>query len=512
MSLSLSGGQVINWLSPIRLGDIWRIWRITCNKTNSLLWSACSIVAEKSADSLVLAMFALVLALWPSIISTHTILLRLISTAAAGALFVVAVLALRPSRWPTQSLKRFARFLPLLANKQLTDLSPAIRQQIKHPKRWAEIFLYSSSVWTIALLTNVALDRALNVGLPFAGHLVLVLALQLGLIFSVIPANVGLFPLAVSGVFALFNIPVNTAIVYGTLLYVVVYTVNLGLWIASWVVVNRFEMSEGVQADADNTDESLSRPLSKNVWLAGLRLDAITLPELTSRLHHAIHQGQRVRAMHVNAHAINLAQANSAFQHALNQAEIVFCDGHGVRLAAQLVGHSLPERMTPPDWILDFAQQTQAELSRNPRWYLLGAQDGIAQRAASAIQQVAPNIQFFTHPGFFDADSADNLSVIQAINDKTPDVLLVGMGMPRQEVWLHDNWPRLKVPVAITVGALFNYLAHDVPRGPRWLTDHGFEWLCRLIIEPRRLWKRYVIGNVLFAWNVAKWLFEGQSK
>ena len=88
-----------------------------------------------------------------------------------------------------------------------------------------------------------------------------------------------------------------------------------------------------------------------------------------------------------------------------------------------------------------------------------------------------------------------------------PDLLIVGFGMPLQERWIEANWPALSTRIALPVGAAIDYLAHETPRAPSWMTNHGLEWLGRLLIEPRRLWRRYLIGNPLFvARVVAQWL------
>lgn len=88
--------------------------------------------------------------------------------------------------------------------------------------------------------------------------------------------------------------------------------------------------------------------------------------------------------------------------------------------------------------------------------------------------------------------------VIEKINKVRPNILLVGFGMPVQEYWLQENWEKIDTNIALTGGAVFDYLSGELRRAPRWMTDHGLEWLGRLIIEPRRLWKRYIIGLPLF--------------
>ena len=108
------------------------------------------------------------------------------------------------------------------------------------------------------------------------------------------------------------------------------------------------------------------------------------------------------------------------------------------------------------------------------------------------------------HHGYFDhtSGSSENETVIQQINAANPDVFVVGFGMPLQEWWLKENWDRVNADVAITLGAIFDYVSGELRREPRFLTDNGFEWLARLFIEPRRLWRRYMVGNPVFLMRV----------
>ena len=211
--------------------------------------------------------------------------------------------------------------------------------------------------------------------------------------------------------------------------------------------------------------------------------------------------------MYVNIHAINLAQDHAWFRNFVNGSEVVYCDGFGIKWGARLLGLRIPERLTPPDWISMLA----AECTRKHySLFLLGAHPGVGELAGVTLKQqfTGLNIAGIQH-GYFDKsnDSKENEAVLQAINDARPDILLVGLGMPLQEHWLMENWERLNVKVALPVGALFDYLAGKFPRAPHWMTDHGLEWLGRLIIEPGRLWRRYLLGNPRFVWLVLKqWL------
>jgi N-acetylglucosaminyldiphosphoundecaprenol N-acetyl-beta-D-mannosaminyltransferase len=239
--------------------------------------------------------------------------------------------------------------------------------------------------------------------------------------------------------------------------------------------------------------------------IAGVQIHPIRLTELLAWCDQAIARGFRTTIMYGNIHAVVLAQRDQGFASALNRADLVFCDGQGLRLGAALLGRHLPERFTPPDWIDALAAQCATQ---GQRIFLLGSEPGVAERAARRLEKHAPGVICGTQHGYYDWHGAANDALIAQINQLRPAVLLVGMGMPQQERWLHLYRHRLRVPVVITVGALFDYLAERTPRGPRWLTDNGFEWLCRLAYEPQRLWKRYLLGNPYFFWLIARQFFK----
>ncbi len=258
-----------------------------------------------------------------------------------------------------------------------------------------------------------------------------------------------------------------------------------------------------------NLSEPCSLPPPCNI--AGVHVHPVRLSEVLERVVKAVETRQRMSVMYANAHAILLAQQDDDFKTAINQADLVFCDGNGVRLASWLLGRPLPARFTPPDWIDALARLC---LRKEYRLFLLGAEpDGIGE-AARNLRVRFPSLQITTHHGYFEPYGTENEAVLEQINEASPDVLLVGMGMPRQELWILENLPRHSTPVVIAVGALFDYLAGRVKRGPRYLTDHGLEWLCRLWFEPRRLWRRYLLGNPLFLGLILRewWLMrEGDA-
>ncbi len=206
------------------------------------------------------------------------------------------------------------------------------------------------------------------------------------------------------------------------------------------------------------------------------------------------------RVMYVNAHVLNQSLEDGALRAALESADLVYCDGYGVRLAAKALEVPIPHRMTGADWIWDLAGLCE----RNGQSiYLLGSEPGVAEAAARRIGRRNPKLTITGHHhGYFEAGSPHDERVLEDINTRRPDILLVGMGTPKQELWVQRNADRLDVDVLWTVGSLFDYVSLRTPRAPAWLADNGLEWIFRLAVEPQRMWRRYLLGNPMFVSRV----------
>jgi N-acetylglucosaminyldiphosphoundecaprenol N-acetyl-beta-D-mannosaminyltransferase len=246
------------------------------------------------------------------------------------------------------------------------------------------------------------------------------------------------------------------------------------------------------------------RPVGERVNVLGVGVDPVSVAELHARILGVVREGGHALILNVNAHALNLCYRDPALRAFFNSAPLVFCDGAGVMLAARILGRRIPERITYADWAWQLAGFAERE---NLSLFFLGAQPGVAERAAARLLAWHPNLKIAgVHHGHFDHNpgSPENEAVLKEINASRPDVLLVGFGMPLQERWLMQNWDRIDARVALTGGAVFDYVSGKVRRGPRLLTDNGFEWLARLLVEPKRLWRRYIVGNQLFLMRVLK--------
>lgn len=196
----------------------------------------------------------------------------------------------------------------------------------------------------------------------------------------------------------------------------------------------------------------------------------------------------------VNMHSLCLAQERGALQECLRTADAVHIDGMPVIALCRLVG--IParrkHRVTYIDWLNRLFEVAARE---RLRVFFLGSKPGIGERAGEILRRRHSGLLFESHHGYFDVgrDAEDNQEVLRRIDDFGADLLLVGMGMPRQEQWILENRDRLQVGVCLPCGAAMDYVAGVVPTPPRWAGRLGVEWLYRLMAEPRRLAHRYLI-------------------
>ena len=238
----------------------------------------------------------------------------------------------------------------------------------------------------------------------------------------------------------------------------------------------------------------------------GVNVDVLDTDALCDRILLFAKEKIKSKIMYVNADCMLIALKDNLYRKILNQAELVYADGIGIVLGARILGRHLPGRSTAADFMPSFCQKfTENKLSI----YLFGAHPHVAEEVKTNLKKKIPGINIVgTRHGYFKPD--DNGAIINDINKAKPDILIVGLGAPKQEKWIHENTPFLNVSVVWGVGGLFDFLSERTPRGPRFLVDNGFEWLCRFMAEPRRLGKRYLVGNVLFLFQVIRFKIFGK--
>jgi exopolysaccharide biosynthesis WecB/TagA/CpsF family protein len=215
-----------------------------------------------------------------------------------------------------------------------------------------------------------------------------------------------------------------------------------------------------------------------------------TLDWLSDRLE----QGEPTRVAFLNAHCANLTATDAQYCAALRHADIVLPDGSGVSLAARLLRTPLVANLNGTD-LVPLLCGRLAATGRSV--FLLGGQTNVAAAAAASLVRDCPGLRIAgVHHGFFSPHDEDRL--ISEINASGADVLLVAFGVPAQDLWLQRVAPRLHVTLSLGVGGLFDFLSGRIPRAPTPLRRLGLEWTYRLYQEPKRMWRRYIVGNTTF--------------
>ena len=199
----------------------------------------------------------------------------------------------------------------------------------------------------------------------------------------------------------------------------------------------------------------------------------------------------------VNVHSINLSISEPTFFDELTKANALFADGSGMRLAATKAGFLLKGNNNGTDMLPHLCKRC---IKNNQSLYFLGAQPGVAEKAAKKLTRKYPGLHIAgTEHGYTGADNTEQL--IAAINESGCDVLLVAMGSPVQEQWLLEHQDKLTCTTALAVGGLFDFYSGNISRSPMWLREIGMEWVWRLMQEPRSKFNRYVIGTPLFLYR-----------
>ena len=242
----------------------------------------------------------------------------------------------------------------------------------------------------------------------------------------------------------------------------------------------------------------------KTLSILGSKADLASLPE------------GKLLINTVNAHSFNTAKKDQLFADALTNGDVLIPDGVSIVKACKWIKAKSQPKERIAGWDLFFFEMNRLE-ELGVRNVKLGVATpvvmfmGSSQKVLDLIVKRAavdyPHLKVVTYsppykPEFSDED---NKAIIDAINEANPDLLWIGMTAPKQEKWTYSHWNELNIHCHVgTIGAVFDFFAGTVQRAPIWWQEHGLEWLYRLMKEPKRMWRRYIIGNTLFLWNMMK--------
>nr|AUN36937.1 N-acetylmannosaminyltransferase [uncultured bacterium] len=242
--------------------------------------------------------------------------------------------------------------------------------------------------------------------------------------------------------------------------------------------------------------------------IAGIAVDNLTEDETLAAIDKLLTDGEPHYMCVVNAAKVVAASRDEKLRRVIAQADIITADGMSVVWASRLLGQPLQERVTGIDL---FERLVEHAARRGLSVYLLGAREQSVRGVVEQFTAKHPALRVAGYRnGYFNAEESEK--IIEDIHSSAADLLFVAMGSPAQEYWISSNLARTGVRFALGVGGSFDHLSGHARRAPRWMQRAGLEWFYRLLSEPRRLWRRYLIGNTRFIHLVAKQALLGKRQ
>jgi len=231
------------------------------------------------------------------------------------------------------------------------------------------------------------------------------------------------------------------------------------------------------------------------VQFLNIPIDATTMQETLERVEKAITTNKQIHHTVVNAGKVVLMQTDAALEKSVVEADIINADGQAVVWASRFLGNSIPERVAGIDLMENLVKLSY---KMNYKCFFLGAKEKIVEKVIDKFSKMySPNIIAGFHHGYF--DKSNEIKIANKISNSGANILFVAMTSPKKEIFLYDNREQLKnVNFIMGVGGSFDVIAGKVKRSPSWMQNMGLEWLFRVLQEPRRMFWRYLIGNIKF--------------
>jgi len=245
-----------------------------------------------------------------------------------------------------------------------------------------------------------------------------------------------------------------------------------------------------------NVDNTL--PAVEPVELLGIGFHPLSFHSAVQLIERWVLEKKPRQICLANAYSVSLCWEFPEYRKTLDESDLVLADGMSIVWGGRWLGVRIPERVAGPDLSQALFQRAEAQ---GFGIFLLGSTPDTLDCLRSALIRRWPRLRIVgTHSPSMDTtfSSAENDAIIGIVKKAKPDFLFVGMSAPKQELWIAAQLAWLEVPVCMGIGAAFDFLSEKIPRAPAFLQRSGFEWLYRLYREPRRLWKRYLLGNFIF--------------
>lgn len=232
----------------------------------------------------------------------------------------------------------------------------------------------------------------------------------------------------------------------------------------------------------------------------GVRVDALQIVDVIGHMERWIQERKSRRFIAVTGmHGISEALQDPSFRAVLNAADLVVPDGMPLVWLGRWHGHALRRRVYGPELMETFCRRTASQYTH----FLYGSSGEVLEHMVKVLVHSYGNRVVGAYsPPFRALTGEERRDILDRIREANPDVLWVGLSTPKQERWMAENRDRLEVPVLVGVGAAFDFQTGEVRQAPCWMRENGLEWFFRLLVEPRRLWRRYLINGSQFVWNV----------
>ncbi|OXU16039.1 WecB/TagA/CpsF family glycosyltransferase [Sedimentisphaera salicampi] len=242
--------------------------------------------------------------------------------------------------------------------------------------------------------------------------------------------------------------------------------------------------------------------IKDSVTLLDVTFNNCTMNEALRFIQKGVENSAKGMYFFINPDCLNKTFTDKYYFDILRKADYVFPDGVGINIGSKMTGQTLKQNVNGTDMFPLLCSMCE---QRGYSIYFLGAKPGIAARMVSMLKEKYTRLKIAGfRDGYFNKDT-ESESVIDAVNETGAQVLLVAFGVPVQEKWIYENRSRLAPPVVMGVGGMFDFYSGNIKRAPGWLRDLGGEWIYRLIQEPGRMWRRYILGNPVFIRRVQKW-------
>ena len=225
------------------------------------------------------------------------------------------------------------------------------------------------------------------------------------------------------------------------------------------------------------------------------KIDNLTMKESVDKIEELIKNKQQSYVVTPNVDHIVKLEKDNKLKEVYDHADLVLCDGKPLVWISQMYGNPIKEKVSGSDL---FPHLCEMSAEKGYKMFFLGAKEGVAAKAAENLKERFKGLDVvgtYSPPLGFENDDDEIKKIVAQVQESKPDMLMVCLGCPKQEYFVHDHYKELGVPVSLGLGATIDFAADEVSRAPKWMSNNGLEWLYRLIQEPKRMFKRYIVED-----------------